>query len=170
MNYLEILFKVTNQENEKLLSLYKEKDFALQDNFEKRKKIGQANTTNDLDSLLDLCDDSSHAANTLISILEKAVFAVNTEIKNIKKNINHMELIEDAAYDAANSDKKTSKTEYEKSKKFYITTKIFDLVCELEDKKIIQEFGELELKRMTRIKTEFEEFNMNVKKKYQFMV
>ena len=41
---------------------------------------------------------------------------------------------------------------------------------ELEDLKMIEEFGNLELKRINRIKCEFEEFNMNVKKKYQLMV
>ena len=55
-------------------------------------------------------------------------------------------------------------------KKFYITNKTFEYVYELEELKTIEEFGELELKRIIRMKEEFSEFNMNVKKKYQLMV
>ena len=170
MNYLEILFRIQQSTNKQLLDMYKEQDILLQQKFENRPKISGAKTTNELDVALDICDDCSHIANTMISILEKAIFSVNVEIKDIKKNINHIELLEDAAYDAANKETKTSKTEYEKNKKFYINTKTFDLIVELETKKTIQEFGEIELKRISRIKTEFEEFNMNIKKKYQLMV
>lgn len=171
MNYLEILFKIDKMENnKKLLEMYKEQDLILQKNFEQRPKLNNSVDTKTLDRMLDICDDNSHIANALISILDKAIFAVRTEIKQIKKHISFTELHEDAAFDAANKDNKTSKTEYEKTKKFYISTKTFDFVCELEELKTIEEFGELELKRITRIKEEFSEFNMNVKKKYQLMV
>ena len=106
----------------------------------------------------------------LISILDKAIFAVRTEIKQIKKHIAFTELKEDAAFDAVNKENKLSKTEYEKMKKFYITNKTFEYVYELEELKTIEEFGELELKRIIRMKEEFSEFNMNVKKKYRLMV
>ena len=171
MNYLEVLFKVNKEEqNKPLLNIYREKDILLQNNFEKRPKLNNCLDSKTLDLMLDLCDDNGHTANTLISILEKAIFSVRTEIKDIKKHITFTELQEDAAFDAANKDTKMSKTEYEKLKKFYISNKTFNDIQELEDLKMIEEFGNLELKRINRIKCEFEEFNMNVKKKYQLMV
>ena len=171
MNYIETLFKVDKEEdNKKLLTIYKQQDVLLQQNFEQRPKLNNSLDTKTLDRMLDICDDNGHVANTLISILEKAIFSVRTEIKNTKKHISFTELQEDAAFDAANKDNKYSKTEYEKLKKFYISNKTFEFVSELEELKMIDEFGNLELKRMNRIKVEFEEYNMNVKKKYQLMV
>lgn len=171
MNYLEILFKIDKEEsNIKLLEMYKIKDTELQKNFEQRPKLNNTVDTKTLDIMLDICDDNGHIANTLISILDKAIFAVRTEIKQIKKHIAFTELREDAAFDAANKENKLSKTEYEKMKKFYITNKTFEYVYELEELKTIEEFGDLELKRIIRMKEEFSEFNMNVKKKYQLMV
>ena len=171
MNYIEILFKIDkNEQNKNLLEMYKQQDVILQNNFEKRPKLNNAVDTKTLDIMLDICDDNGHIANTMIYILDKAIFAVKLEIKNVKKHITFIELTEDAAFDATNKESKTSKTEYEKLKKFYITSKTNEFVNELEELKMIEEYGTLELKRITRIKTEFEEFNMNVKKKYQLMV
>ena len=115
MNYLEILFKIDKEEsNIKLLEMYKTKDTELQKNFEQRPKLNNTVDTKTLDRMLDICDDNGHIANTLISILDKAIFAVRTEIKQIKKHIAFTELKEDAAFDAVNKENKLSKTEYEK--------------------------------------------------------
>lgn len=159
-------------QNNVYYNFYTANDTLLQQKFEGRPKLAGLKTSLELDSMLDLCDDSNHIANQLISIIEKALFVIDKEIKDIKKNIRHKEITEEINYDIINKEEKAtiSKAEYERNKKLQLDLITLELTMELENWKIKQEYASFELNRIKRIKVEFEELNMNVKKKYQLMM
>lgn len=159
-------------ENPAIKQLYDEHDRNLQKAFEERPLLQKIATPAEMDKALDICDTSNNKANILISIMEKAVFFLNQEIKDLKKDIRHMELQEDVAFDGLNQEKKKelTKAEYEKFKRTTIDLKVIELQNKLDDEKIVLEYAEFELKRVLRIKEQFSEYNMNLKKKYQLMM
>ena len=170
MDLMSIVLR--EKENPAIKKIYEEHDVNLQKTFEERPLLHKITTPQEMDKALDICDTSNNKANILIGIMDKAIFFLNQEIKDIKKDIRHIELQEDVAFDGLNQEikKNMSKAEYEKFKKTTIELKVIELQNQLDDKKIILEYAEFELKRVLRIKEQFNEYNMNLKKKYQLMM
>lgn len=167
MNFLEEFLE--KEKNEDIYNLYIKKDFEIQDIYKRKKSLSNSKSQQELDVLLDDCEDGIHNCNFLLNIIEKALFMKKFEIIKIKKQIRHQTMKNEANFDATYDKKGVSKTELQRLKKNFVDSNNLVLTDDLNDINVIYEYGEFELNRINRSKKEFEESTMNAKKKYQLI-